>query len=258
MGDSILQALYLSSAISLNTKGKLSHILIDLGCQEFIEQHQVISEKDIKNWRNKSLRADQKMLETILRITHFPDFQTKKRRKLIALTTLIYALNVPKSGAAEWDILHQLDDVTAIEAVLRGFIQLYEINTSELALDTVWTLERIQEGLQNENVSVSLLQLLPKIPMKLDLAQEISMNISTQDLLRALKHPSTIIAYGAGWLLVVGGKRVELEDLLQKMKQEINSNEQMKKIIVRIVPYIWENDVPLWLSNLLKGNEIVE
>ena len=254
----LLQALYLSSAISLNTKGKLSHILRDLGCQEFVEQHQVISEKAIKNWLNKGLRADQKMLETILRITHLPDSQPKKRRKLMALTTLIYALNVPESGVTQWDVLHRLDDITAIEAVLRGFIELYKINTKELALDTVWVLERIQDGLQNENVSVSLLQLLPRIPMELHVPVEINMNVSTQELFRALKHPSAIIAYGAGWLLVVGGRRAELEDLLQKMNQEINSNEQMKKIIVRMVPYIWENDVPLWLSNLLKGNEIIE
>jgi hypothetical protein len=88
--------------------------------------------------------------------------------------------------------------------------------------------------------------------------EEIHMNVSTQELFRALKHPSAIIAYGAGWLLVVGGRRAELEDLLQKMNQEINSNEQMKKIIVTLVPYIWENDVPSWLSNLLKGNEVIQ
>ena len=254
----LLQALYLNSAISAATQGKLSHILIDLGCQEFVEQHQVISEKAIRNWLNKGLRADEKMLETILRITHFPAPQTKKRRKLIALTMLIHALNVPKSGVTEWDVLHRLDNVTSIEAVLRGFIQLYRINTRELALDTAWTLERIQEGLQNENASVSLLRLLPRIPMELHVPEEIHMNVSTQELFRALKHPSAIIAYGAGWLLVVGGRKAELEDLLRKMKQEMNSNEQMKKILVRIVPYIWENDVPLWLSNLLKGNQIVE
>jgi hypothetical protein len=45
------------------------------------------------------------------------------------------------------------------------------------------------------------------------------------------------------------------EHFQEKMKQEINNNEQMKEILVRIVAYIWENDVPLWLSNLLKGNQ---
>src|SRR5205823_4822315 len=107
----LLQALYLSSAVSGATKGKLSHLLIDLGCQEFVEQHQVISEKDIRNWLNKGRKADQKMLETILGITHLPDSQPKKRRKLIALTTLIYALNVPEAGVTQWDVLSRLDDV---------------------------------------------------------------------------------------------------------------------------------------------------
>ena len=127
----LLKALYLSSAISATAQGELSHMLTDLGCQEFVEQHQVISEKDIRNWLNKGRRADEKMLETILRITHFPNSQPKKRRKLMALRTLIYALNVPESGVTQWDVLHRLDDVTAIAAVLRGFIQLYKIRSTQ-------------------------------------------------------------------------------------------------------------------------------
>lgn len=198
------------------------------------------------------------MLETILRITHLPDSQPKKRRKLVTLTTLIYALNVPEASVTHWDVLGRLDDVTAIEAVLRGFIQLYRINTSELGLDTMWALDRIQEGLQNENSSVSLLQLLPRIPIDLHVPKEIYMSVSTQELVGALKHPSAIIAYGAGWLLVAGGRGKELEVLLPEMKQEITNNRQMKEIISRIVPYIWGNDAPLWLRNLLKLNKTTE
>ena len=94
--------------------------------------------------------------------------------------------------------------------------------------------------------------------MELHLPQEINMNVSTQELFRALTHPSAIIAYGAGWLLVVGRRRAELENILQTMNQEIDSNEQVKEIIVKIVPYIWENDVPSWLTNLLKLNGTIE
>jgi nucleoside phosphorylase len=254
----LLQALYLSSAISAATHGKLSLMLIELGCQEFVEQHQAISQKDIRNWLNKGRKADQKMLETILRITQLPDSQPKKRRKLITLTTLIYALNVPKAGVNDWDILSRLDDVTAIEAVLRGFIRLYRIDAKELGLDAAWALEKVQEGLQSENSTVSLLRLLPRVPIQLHVAEEIDMNVSTQELFRALKHPSAIIAYGAGWLLVVGGRRKELEALLREMKQEINNNGQMKEILVRIVPFLWGNDVPTWLSSLLKPNGAIE
>lgn len=84
------------------------------------------------------------------------------------------------------------------------------------------------------------------------------MNVSTQELLNALKHPSTIIANGAGWLLVAGRRRKELEDLLPGRKQEINNNKQMKEIIVRILPFLWGNDAPMWLSNLLKLNETID
>ena len=250
----LLQALYLSSAISAATHGKLSPLLIDIDCQEFVEQHQVISQRDIINWLNKGRKADQKMLETILSITQPDDSQPKKRRKLIALATLIHALNVPKAGVTDWDILHQLDDVPAIKAVLQGFIQLYMIDVKELGLDAAWALEKVKEGLQKENFTVSLLHLLPKIPIELHESEETHMTVSTQELFHALKHPSAIIAYGAGWLLVAGKRRKELEDVLRVKKQEINNNRQMKEIIVKIVPFLWGNDVPMWLSSILDRN----
>jgi len=252
----LLKALFLSSAISGVTHSELAHTLKGLGCQEFVEQHQAsFSQESIRDWLKKSRNADQKMLEVILRVTHFSAPQPRKRRKLLALTTLIHALDVPESGITQWDTLNQLDDVTAIEAVLQGFIHLYGISRRELALDTMWTLEKIQEGLRNENTHLSLLQLLPKIPIEHDVTQETSMNVPIQELIRALKHPSTIIANGAALLLVVGGRRVELEGLLQQMKQDIDTSEQMKMLLGKIVPHMWENDVPLWLSNLLKLNE---
>src|SRR5207237_624192 len=170
-------------------------------------QHEPISEQSIMNWYRKGLLADQKMLEVILRITHVPVSPTQRRRKLTALMTLIYALDVPGIGVTQWDILYQLDDVTAIETVLSGFIQVYKINPKELALDAAWALARVQEGLLKARLDAALLQLLPKIPVKLHLPQDLNLNVSTRALVRALNHPSVIIANGAAFLLMVGVRR---------------------------------------------------
>lgn len=254
----LLQALYLSSAISLNTQGKLSDMLRDLGCREFVEHHQIFSEQSLRNWFRQSLSADQKMLEVILRVTNYPASQHPKRRKLIALATLIYALNVPKSGITEWNTLHQLGDIQSIETVIIGFMQLYKIDKKELALDTIWAQEKIQEELQSKKSYISLLELLPKIPMKFDIARDKSLHFPTEQLLYALKHSSGIIANGAGWLLIAGGERTEIETLLRKMSPEIESHQQMKEILIKIIPYLWENHAPEWLTNALYINDAKE
>jgi len=254
----LLQALYLSSAVGRDTKSTLASVLVELGDQDFVEQHEPISAQSIWNSYKRSLLADQKMLEVIIRITNVPVSPSQRRRKLTALTTLIHALPVSEEDPKHWDVLYRLDEVTAIETVLSGFIQLYKINLKELALDAAWALARVQEALQNERPDTALQQLLPKIPVKLDWPQDPNLNVSPLALVRALNHPSAIIANGAILLLIVGVKREELENAFQEMNREIRKNEQMKIIIARIVSYMWKNEVPSWLQDLLKPNETIK
>jgi hypothetical protein len=227
--QSRLQAFYLSPNISFATHSTLAEILISLGCQEFVEQHsQGPSSEAILNWLRMGRLADRKMLETILRVTKFAFIPLKKPRKLLALTILIYALNVPKSGVTHWDILRRLDDIQAIEAVLLGFIQAFSISLKELALDTIWALNEIQKAEQDEVVSRSLLQLLPEIPVKLGTPKGADIEVPTADLVRALKHPSAIIAQGALYLLLLSKPKEELLNLLK------DEDEQVLQIIEKL------------------------
>lgn len=225
----LLQSLYLSESISANTYFRLSEILTKLGCQEFVEQHSPgVTAIKFLIWRKNSHLADVKMLETILRVTNFAFIPPKKPRKLLALTTLVYALDVPKSGVSAWDILRRLDDTQAIEAVLLGFIQAFSISPKELALDTMWVLNEILKAEQDEAWSISLLYLLPKIPVKLDTFEDTNIDVPIEDLVRALKHPSAIIAKGALYLLLISKPKKELLDLLK------NEDEQVLQIIEKI------------------------
>jgi hypothetical protein len=225
----LLQSLYLSHNISAGTYFRLAEILSQLGCQEFVEQHSPgLSAIDFLIWRKNGHLADLKMLETILRVTKFAFIPPKKPRKLLALTTLVHALNVPESGVTDWDILHRLNDFQAIEAVLLGFIQAYSISLKELALDTMWVLNEILKAEQDKTWSKSLLNLLPEIPVKLDTPEDTIIDVPTEDLVRALKHPSGIIARGALYLLVISKQKEELLDLLK------NENEEVLQIIEKL------------------------
>lgn len=153
----LLQSLYLSHNISAGTYFRLAEILSQLGCQEFVEQHSPgLSAIDFLIWCKNGHLADLKMLETILRVTKFAFIPPKKPRKLLALTTLVHALNVPESGVTDWDILHRLNDFQAIEAVLLGFIQAYSISLKELALDTMWVLNEILKAEQDKTAKKAL------------------------------------------------------------------------------------------------------
>ncbi len=221
-----LQRLYLSSEISIETHSRLAEVLTELGCQEFVEQHnQGLSSKAFLKWLRNSQLADRRMLETILHITKYAFIPPEKPRKLLALTTLVYALNIPKSGATDWDILRRLDDISAITAVLLGFVQAFSISLKELALDTIWALNELQKAEQDETIHISLLGLLPKIPVKLATPMGINIDVPTEDLVRALKHPSAIIAKGALYLLLLSKRKEELLSLLK------NEDEQTLQIV---------------------------
>jgi hypothetical protein len=219
---SLLQALYLSSNISYKTHQNLADILIALGCQEFVQQNTSgLSERNWINWFRETLLADLRMLETILSVTKFTFILPKKLRKLLNLTTLIYALNVPKSGVSDWNILRRLDDIQSIEAVLLGFIQAYSIPMKELALDTMWALNEIQQAVQDDAWNISLLDLLLHIPVKLDTPKGVNIDVPTEDLVRALKHPSGIIARGALYILFLSQQKEELRTLLKDQDEKI-------------------------------------
>jgi thymidylate kinase len=219
---SLLQALYISSAISFEVSQKLANLLTDLGCQEFVRQNTPgPSESTILNWFRNTLLADLKMLETILSITNYPFTIPKRPRKLLFLTTLIYAINMPQSGITDWHVLRRLDDIQAIKAVVLGFIQAYSIPMKELALDTIWVLNEIQKAVRNNLWNMSLLHLLPHIPVRLSDPERARIDVPSEDLIRALKHPSGIIARGALYILCLSNQKAELRILLKDEGEKI-------------------------------------
>src|SRR6266487_3604628 len=240
---SLLQTLYESShTINTGIHEKLSYILLDLGCDKFVEEQEKGQREDFHQLRQltrmclaENCLAGQNILETILRLTSSPLTSTKKRSKLKALAMLLYALQVHDAPLQDWLVLRNLDDIQAIEAVLSGYIEALHLDKEELAQDAAWALTELQKRDRDGTVDRSLLSLLPKFPVNPEIRKLASLNIQVEGLIRALHHPSLIIIVGAAQLLeAVGEGRREIESLL------FNSNdERLLHVITQIAGSLW-------------------
>jgi hypothetical protein len=229
---SVIQTIYEKhSTISSGTHQELRNVLVDLRCDTFLKEY---DRKEAEKWKGGLLGshvkkhqadAEQKVLEIILRQTAFPNVSIKKRRKLQFLATLLYTLQVPETPFRDWLALRRLDDVAAIEAVLSGYIEALHLNKEELALDTVWVAAELKKMKLGEDIQRSLLSLLPKFPISSALQKMTSLPVAKKDLLRALHHPSVIIAMGAANLLEAAqeGKEEVAVLLLQSRDQRLLS-----------------------------------
>ena len=255
---SLIQTLYVSNAtISSETHQKLRNILVDLGCNEFLKDY---DRREAEKWkggifdplvRKRQADAEQKVLEIILRQTAFSSASAKKRRKLQFLATLLYTLQIPEAPLRDWVILRRLDDVPAIEAVLSGYIEALHLDREELALDTVWVLAELQKMDQGESAHRSLLSLLPTFPVQKAIQKLASLNVPKEDLLRALHHPSVIIAAGAAQLLEAAeeGKEEIAALLLQ------SNDKRLLSLIVQIAESLWGVEArPLLMRRLAQGD----
>jgi hypothetical protein len=137
----LLQALYDDADFSVRTQGELRHVLLDLGCDEFIGERDRREQEKARGgifdllFSGKGAEADRKVLETLLRLTSSPFTPAKKRSKLRALAVLLYALHVLEAPIQDWYVLRKLDDLPAIEAVLSGYIAALGLDKEELAQD---------------------------------------------------------------------------------------------------------------------------
>ena len=236
----LLQGLYDNKhLISYGTHKKLRRVLLDLGCDEFIEERDrpeiEKAKKYIFDWPGYGADADRKVLETILRLTSSPFPSTQKRRKLRALAVLLYSLYVPEAAIQDWYVLRQLDDAQAIEAVLSGYITALQLDKEELAQDAAWALGELQKIHQSKMVGRSLLSLLPRFPVNPEIPKLDSLRVRVSDLIRALHHPSSIIVNGAAQLLAATGEgKEEIASLLFT-----SDNTQLLAIIAEIASPLW-------------------
>ncbi len=251
---SLLQTLYESSqAISIGTQEELRHVLFDLGCNEFIEEHDQREREKVKDglfgplFNRYQADADRRVLKTILRLAPSSFPLEPKRSKLKALAVLLYALQLPETPVQDWLVLRRSDDIQAIEAVFSGYMEALQLNKEELARDAVWASAQLQQMNQDRTIVRSLLSLLPNFPVNPEIPKLVSLNVPTEDLVRALHHSSVVIVYGAAQLLAAVGKgKEEIASLLFT-----TNDETLLHIIALIAGSLWGEEARSLLTRRL-------
>lgn len=242
----LLQTLYESShTISTGVQQELRGVLLALGCDEFIKEQDRQEREKMKKggifdllFSGHQADTDRIVLETILRLTSSPFSSGPKRSKLRALAVLLYTLQLPETPIQDWLVLRRQDDIQAIEAVFSGYMEALHLNKEELAQDAAWALAELQKMNQDGIVGKSLLSLLPKFPVNPEISKRDSLNVQIEDLIRALHHPSVLIAYGAAQLLAaIGGGKEEIASLLFT-----TNNKRLLHIITLIAGTLWGDE----------------
>jgi hypothetical protein len=125
-----------------------------------------------------------------------------------------------------------------------------DLNKEELAQDATWALAGLQKLNQDGMPWQSLLSLLPNFPVSPELPRCDSLDVQSEDLLRALHHPSIVIANGAAQLLAaVGEGKEDIASLLLSTQDE-----RLLAILATIVGRLWEVEArPLLLKRLDQG-----
>src|SRR5581483_3692033 len=149
--------------------------------------------------------SDQALLEAVLRVTGTVPSPRHRQRRPVALSMLIYALQLPRVGFEDWLVLDERRDLAALDVVLIGTIAALSLDQTELATDAAWALARIADEPHAGDNNIALLSILPALPVEPDWLRAVERtDLATSDLVRALCHPSRAIAFTATQLLAAG------------------------------------------------------
>lgn len=181
--------------------------------------------------------ADRAFLESLLCLA--PAGQKSQHvesqpQELSALGALVYGMRVQSLGLGDWLILSKRYDLHAVDAVLKGVIAAHHLDSDELAAEALWILDQMR----TRGVEYTLLSSLPEVDIHPDWAQARNANVSTPDLVRALRHPSELIAKNAAQLLAHGVGGPDAPPLIGEVLWD--GHEQALKFVAWIAPYIWK------------------
>ncbi|AFZ55684.1 hypothetical protein [Anabaena cylindrica] len=227
--------------------------------------------------KERTKYADRSFLEAVLRVTdsNLKIFiSVQQVQELIALGVLVKGMSWWKFLVSDWYFLNENNDLEAVDAVIKGAIAALNIEHEKIAIEAKIALEQIQfcdeldviksvlkgETIKSENSSQtfdwalekireissqnysSLSLKIPTVPAepKWERAREI--NISPENLVRALKHPSQGIYQNATLLLMNGVGGSEAINLIKELLKENKDNEQVLWAVSNIAPHLLEDE----------------
>ena len=136
----------------------------------------------------------------------------------------------------ELRLIQERDMNSLIESALNG--EKMKLKNSSQTFDWAW--DKILE-ISDQNY-ISLFSKIPEVPAdpKWERAREI--DISPENLVRALKHPSQGIYQNATLLLMNGIGGSEAINLVEKLFKENKDNEQVVWAVSNIAPHLLEDE----------------
>jgi energy-coupling factor transporter ATP-binding protein EcfA2 len=221
--------------------------------------------------------ADKSFLEAVLRVTDNNlklSISLQQPQKLIGLGILLKGMGWWDFATNDWDTLSYNHDLEAVDAVIKGTILSLNIEHQKIAIEAKIALEQIQfyedldiiesalEGkkTKSENSSqtfdwaldkileisdqnyISLFSKIPKVPADREWERAREIDISPENLVRALKHPSQGIYQNATLLLMNGVGGSEAINLVEKLFKENKDNEQVVWAVSNILPHLLEDE----------------
>jgi len=214
-----------------------------LGCTDVADQirKEYTEQLNTLSWNNavkKCRQGEKAFLEAVLRATGISPAIEGNQRRPIALSILLYALELPQWPIREWSVFDERYDLAAIDVVLTGTIIALGLSYTEVAIDTAWVLARVTNISQATNAGIPLLSVLSEITVEPEWRRVIEKaNLPTADLVRALLHPSQVIAFGAAQLLEAGAGGQETSILLEDILDQ--GNDFALEMIALIADSIW-------------------
>ena len=227
--------------------------------------------------RERQKYADKSFLEAVLRVTDNQSnlsLSLQPQKELIALGVLVQGMGWWNFPIPDWDILSENKDLEAVDAVIKCTIVSLNIEHQKIAMEAKIVLEQIQfyedldiiesalEGkkIKSEHSSqtfdwawdkmeeisdqnyISLFSKIPEVPAdpKWERAKEI--DISPENLVQALKHPSQVIYQNATLLLMNGVGGSEAINLIEELFKENKDNEQVVWAVSNIAPHLLEDE----------------
>ena len=231
----------------------------------------------IARHRERQKYADKSFLEAVLRVTDNQSnlsLSLQQKQELISLGVLFKGMGWWNFPIPHWDILSENKDLEAVDAVIKGTIVSLNIEHQKIAMEAKIVLEQIQfyedldiiesalegkkiksehssqtfdwawdkmEEISNQNY-ISLFSKIPQVPADPEWERAREIDISSEHLVRALKHPSEGIYQNATLLLMNGVGGSEAINLIEELFKENKDNEQVVWAVSNIAPHLLEDE----------------
>jgi len=223
--------------LNVNAEEKLLAVLSDLGHPEVAKARMSKLNRSMDFIFNPKMdySGDVALLDSIIRVTNLiPD--VTKEAKFVSLGKMVHGMKMLESTAGSILALGKQRDDAVLDAVIKGAIAALDIDIQELTSDAIAAKKKVE----NEDeywISRSVIGIVPNVPFSLDWERAKDIEIPADDLVRALNHPSSIVAQNAAQLLHVGVGGNEASKFAKQLLE--TGNDRALRLIVAIAETLW-------------------